>query len=62
MKKGDELKEVLKHIERSVQMKAKEAGAPLYYIKNGKRIRQEPSGEKFVQIIDSDGNPADFRL
>ncbi|MBB6673583.1 hypothetical protein [Cohnella nanjingensis] len=62
MKTVEELNEIFKEIEQSVQDKAKKAGAPIFYIENGKRIRQEPTGERFVLVIDSDGTPAQYKL
>ncbi|NOU69310.1 hypothetical protein GC096_35425 [Paenibacillus sp. LMG 31461] len=62
MKTEKELNEIFKKIEQSVQDKARKAGAPIFYIENGKRIRQEPTGERYIQVIDSDGNLTDYKL
>jgi hypothetical protein len=53
---GAELQGVFKKAKQSVRDKAKLAGAPLYYIHNGKRIREDVDGKKCVIVIDSNGN------
>lgn len=59
-KTGPELQEVLKRASNSVREKAKAAGAPLFYIRNGKRIREDADGKKYALIIDSDGKLSEF--
>jgi hypothetical protein len=59
-KTGHELQEVLIKASRSAREKAKSAGAPLYYIDNGKRIREDADGRKFVLVVNSEGNPLEF--
>ncbi|WP_240420474.1 hypothetical protein [Paenibacillus periandrae] len=44
----DELMQVFKKVKISVRQKAKEAGAPLFYVQDGHYIREEPNGEKIV--------------
>jgi hypothetical protein len=59
---GPELQEILSKASRSAREKAKSAGAPLYYINNGKRIREDADGRKFVLVVNSEGNPLEFPL
>lgn len=61
-KTGPELQEILSKASRSAREKAKSAGAPLYYIENGKRIREDADGKKFVFVVNSEGNPLVFPL
>ncbi|WP_274649008.1 hypothetical protein [Paenibacillus humicola] len=44
----DDLMKIFKKVKASVRQKAKEAGAPLYYMHNGQYVREEPSGERIV--------------
>ncbi|MDO7907497.1 hypothetical protein Q5741_13885 [Paenibacillus sp. JX-17] len=62
MKTSEELKSIFKTIVVSVQEKAKQSEAPIFYFENGKRIRQEPNGDRFVQIIDSNGEKVDYKI
>jgi hypothetical protein len=55
-KTGQELQEILKKASKSAREKAKSAGAPLYYLSNGKRIREDADGKKFTLVVDSEGN------
>lgn len=44
----DELMQVFKKVKKSVRQRAREAGAPLFYMQDGQYIREEPNGEKIV--------------
>lgn len=59
-KTGQELQEVLKQASKSVREKAKLSGAPLYYMHNGNRIREDADGKKVALIIDADGKTLEF--
>ena len=59
-KTGPELLDVLSKASRSAREKAKSAGAPLYYIENGKRIREDADGKKFILVVNSEGKPLEF--
>lgn len=61
-KTGPELQEILGKASRSAREKAKSAGAPLYYINKGKRIREDADGRKFVLVVNSEGNPLEFPM
>jgi hypothetical protein len=61
-KTGAELQAVFKKVKQSVRDKAKMAGAPLYYMHNGKRIREDVDGKKHVIVIDSNGNSTEFSV
>jgi hypothetical protein len=61
-KTGEELQVVFKKAKQSVRAKAKAYGAPLYYFRNGKRIREDADGSKHVLIIDSDGKLSEFNI
>jgi gas vesicle protein len=53
--KGEELKKILKQASEQAKSEAKESGASIYYIEDGKRIREEASGQKFEIIYDENG-------
>jgi len=59
-KTGQELKEVLKAASKSVREKAKLTGAPLFYMQNGNRIREDADGRKYALVIDGDGKSLEF--
>jgi hypothetical protein len=59
---GAELQAAFKKARQSVRDKAKLAGAPLYYMHNGKRIREDVDGNKFVIVMDSNGNSTQFKV
>jgi hypothetical protein len=61
-KTGAELQAVFKKAKQSVRDKAKLAGAPLYYMRNGKRIREDVDGKKYVMVIDSNGKSTEFNV
>ena len=46
--RGEELSEILKRASQSARDKAKEAGAPLYYVSNGQYIREDADGKKQI--------------
>jgi|GEM_PF-3557317 len=46
--RGQELSEILKKASQSARDKAKEAGAPLYYVSNGKYIKEDADGKKHI--------------
>lgn len=60
-KTGIELQEILKKASQSVREKAKSTGAPLYYMKNGKRIREDADGKKFI-LVNTEGKLMEFTL
>ncbi|WP_438447085.1 hypothetical protein [Gorillibacterium sp. sgz5001074] len=53
----EELMKVFKKVKASVRQKAKEAGAPLYYMHNGQYVREDPSGE--IIVLDRDSSIID---
>lgn len=54
--KGEELKLILKRAGETAKSEAKEAGPSIYYMSNGKRIRESSTGEKYEIIFDESGN------
>jgi hypothetical protein len=62
VKTGHELEQVFKRAKQSVREKAKSTGAPLYYLHNGKRIREDANGKKYALIVDSDGKLLEFNV
>ena len=60
VKTGQELEVIFKKARTTVRNRAKSAGAPLYYVLNGKRIREDADGKKYALIIDSDGKLLEF--
>ncbi|HEY0826994.1 MAG TPA: hypothetical protein VGE40_02780 [Bacilli bacterium] len=61
-KTGIELQEFLKKASQSVREKAKSTGAPLYYLRNGKRIREDAEGKKFILVLNTEGKLMEFPL
>lgn len=61
-KTGQELKEVLKAASKSVREKAKLTGAPLFYMQNGNRVREDADGRKYALIVDGDGKLLEFSI
>lgn len=61
-KTGKDLQAVFKKAKQSVRDKAKASGAPLYYLSNGKRIREDVDGSKHVLVIDSDGMLTEYNI
>jgi hypothetical protein len=59
---GEELRKTFERVKRSVRSKAKKAGAPLFYMENGKYIREEANGEKYIQVIEADGTVKDYKV
>lgn len=59
---GAELQVAFKKARQSVRDKAKLAGASLYYMHNGKRVREDVDGNKYVIVIDSSGNSTEFKV
>jgi hypothetical protein len=53
--KGEELQEILKKASAQAKAEAKLAGASIYYMVNGKRIREAASGQKFEIVYDENG-------
>jgi hypothetical protein len=60
VKTGQELQEVLRAASKSVREKAKEAGAPLFYMLNGNRVREDVDGQKYALVVDDKGNLLEF--
>jgi len=61
-KTGQELQEVLKAASKSVREKAKLAGAPLFYMQNGNRVREDADGRKYALVVDSEGKSLEFPI
>jgi hypothetical protein len=61
-KTGEDLHAVFKKAKQSVRDKAKASGSPLYYLRNGKRIREDVDGSKHVLVIDSDGKLSEYNF
>lgn len=59
-KTGRELQKILNKASQSAREKAKAAGAPLYYLSNGKRIREDADGKKYALVMDSEGQLLEF--
>jgi hypothetical protein len=53
--KGEKLQEILKKASAQAKEEAKLAGASIYYMVNGKRIRETASGQKFEIVYDENG-------
>lgn len=51
-----QLQEILIKAHKYARLQAKEAGASIYYIKEGKRIREDALGRRFEIIFDQAGN------
>lgn len=51
-----QLQEILIKAHQYARLQAKEALASIYYIKDGKRIREDASGRRFEIIFDQAGN------
>ncbi|WP_127583133.1 hypothetical protein [Paenibacillus koleovorans] len=62
VKKGQELQEVLKAASKSVREKARLAGAPLFYMQNGNRVREDADGRKYALVVDGDGKSLEFPI
>ncbi len=58
--KGEELQEILKKASEQAKAEAKLAGASIYYMVNGKRIREAASGQKFEIIYDEHGKREEY--
>ncbi|MEK0312256.1 hypothetical protein [Cohnella sp. 56] len=61
-KTGQGLREVLKAASKSVREKAKLAGAPLFYMQNGNRVREDADGRKYALVVDSEGKALEFPI
>ncbi|WP_218096378.1 hypothetical protein [Paenibacillus solanacearum] len=59
---GDDLKGILERAGQSARTEAKKAGASIYYMMGGKRIRESATGEKFEIIYDENGNRKEIAL
>lgn len=62
VKTGQELREVLKAASKSVREKARLNGAPLFYMQNGHRVREDADGRKVALIVDESGNLLEFPI
>lgn len=51
----EELQHLLKKANQHAVTEAKKAGASIYYIEDGKRIREDASGQKFEITYDVTG-------
>jgi hypothetical protein len=59
---GDDLKEILEKAGEAARTEAKKAGASIYYMIDGKRIRESATGEKFEIKYDENGNRNEIAL
>ena len=59
-KTGQELRTILKNASQSARIKAKLAGAPLFYIHNGKRNRENADGQKYVVVVNENGQSLEY--
>jgi hypothetical protein len=50
LSKGEELKKILKQASEQARLDAKHAGASIYYILDGRRIREAANGQKYEII------------
>ncbi|OWR28511.1 hypothetical protein CDO73_18350 [Saccharibacillus sp. O23] len=57
-----QLQEILIKAHQYARLQAKEAGAFIYYIKDGKRIREDAQGWEFEIIFDQAGNRQELDL
>lgn len=57
-----QLQEILIKAHHHARLQAKEAGASIYYIKDGKRIREDAQGRKFKIIFDQARNRQEHDL
>jgi len=62
VKTGQELQEVLRAASKSVRKKAKLAGAPLFYMQNGNRVREDADGQKYALVVDDKGSLLEFPI
>lgn len=62
VKTGQELKQVLNEASKSVREKAKLAGAPLFYMQNGNRVREDANGQKYALVVDENGEVLEFPI
>ncbi len=58
--KGEELKKILKQASEQAKSDAKRAGASIFYIVDGKRIREAANGQKFEIIFDENGKRKEY--
>jgi hypothetical protein len=54
--RGDQLKQILRKANEHAKAEAKKAGASIYYIVDGKRIREDSDGQKYEIVYDQTGN------
>jgi hypothetical protein len=57
-----ELQRILKQANEFARKQAKEAGASIYYIKDGKRVREDATGQKYEIIYDTLGNRQEYEF
>lgn len=62
VKTGQELQKVLRAASKSVREKAKLAGAPLFYMQNGHRVREDADGKKYALVEDDKGSLLEFPI
>ncbi|MGV7114653.1 hypothetical protein, partial [Paenibacillus kyungheensis] len=53
-------REQLQQANMNVRLKAKEAGASIYYIKNNKRLREDASGQKYEIVYTESGERKEY--
>lgn len=53
---------IFRRIEHSIREIAKTTRASLYYFENGKRFREDPDGQKYVLIIESDDTLSEYLM
>ncbi|MDF2647967.1 MAG: hypothetical protein K0Q73_3772 [Paenibacillus sp.] len=61
-KTGRELQAILKAANKSVREKAKLTGAPLFYMQNGNRVREDANGRKYALVVDDKGRELEFPI
>lgn len=54
-------REQLQQANINVRLKAKEAGASIYYIKNNKRLREDASGQKYEIVYTESGERKEYQ-
>ncbi|WDF50737.1 hypothetical protein PQ460_22655 [Paenibacillus sp. KACC 21273] len=54
-------REQLQQVNINVRLKAKEAGASIYYIKNNKRLREDASGQKYEIVYTESGERKEYQ-
>lgn len=56
----EQLQQAFQQANLDVRLKAKEAGASIYYMKNNKRLREDANGQKYEIIYTESGERKEY--